>query len=135
MNARKRIYLAGPISKGDMLHNVQQADVAFLALLRAGFAPMCPHWSVYHGSAQRPVAPDGPVVATADAKPNGTTHADWMGVDLPWVAVSDAVLRLSGESVGADQECAHAASLGVPVFHGVAEVVAYFASPLTSVPA
>lgn len=122
---RKRIYISGPISKGDMLHNVQQADAAFLALLRAGFAPMCPHWSVFHGSA-RVMVPDM-VVAIADAKPNGTTHADWMGVDLPWVASSDAVLRLPGESVGADLEVGCAIDHGVPVFTDVAALVAHFA--------
>ncbi len=124
---RRRVYIAGPISKGDMLHNVRQADAAFLALLRAGFAPMCPHWSVYHGSACRPINREGaPVVATADAKPNGTTHEDWMGVDLPWVAVSDAVLRLPGESTGADLEVAEAITRDIPVFTTVEALVEYF---------
>jgi hypothetical protein len=39
---RKRIYIAGPISKGDPLHNVRQADEAMFALMRAGFAPFNP---------------------------------------------------------------------------------------------
>ncbi len=119
---RKRVYIAGPISKGDMLHNVRQADEAFIALLRAGFAPFCPHWSVYHGSAHRQ-GRESIVSALADALPNNTTHADWMGADLPWVRVAEAVLRLPGESIGADLEVAEAVKAGIPVFADVAELV------------
>lgn len=123
---KRRVYIAGPISKGDMLHNVRQADDAFFSLLKSGsVAPWNPMWSVFAGSAERPVAPDGPVCASADAQPRGTTHADWMGVDLSWVAVSEAVLRLPGESVGADAEVAEARRLNIPVFHSVGEVIAW----------
>jgi hypothetical protein len=124
---KKRVYIAGPISKGDMLHNVEQADRAFAALLKAGFAPFCPHWSVFHNSAYRTGPSLDRVVAEADAKPNGTTYEDWMGVDLPWVEVSDALLRLPGDSTGADMEVACARDHGIPVFHAVAELVAHFA--------
>lgn len=117
---RKRIYIAGPISKGDMLHNVQQADTAFRDLLKAGFAPLCPHWSVFAGSAEYI---HGNVFATASALPSGTTHEDWMMADLPWVQVADAVLRLPGESTGADMEVEFAQEHDVPVFHTIEDVL------------
>jgi hypothetical protein len=114
-----RVYIAGPVSLGDMLTNVSQADDAFFSLLRAGFAPFCPHWSVFAGSAER-LGPNGAVIATADPMPRGTVHSDWMGVDLPWVQCAHAVLRLPGESVGADRECEHAKVNGIPVFDDIA---------------
>lgn len=118
---RKRIYIAGPISKGDLAHNVNQGTDAFLALARAGFAPFCPHWSAYAGGA-KVSACGGSVYAIAERLPAGTTHEDWMGVDLPWVAAADAVLRLPGESFGADMEVVHAVSLGIPVFESMADL-------------
>jgi hypothetical protein len=125
MRRKLRVYIAGPISKGDLLHNVRQADDAFAALLRAGLAPFCPHWSVYHGSARYVDSGSTRVVATADPTPAGTTHADWMGADLPWVEVADAVLRLPGVSVGADAEVALAQRCGIPVFRTVAGVLVW----------
>jgi hypothetical protein len=120
---RKRVYIAGPITKGDLAHNIRQAEAAFYALLKAGLAPLCPHWSCYGSGPQ--VTTFGTVYATAAAVHPGTTHDDWLDADLPWVAVSHAVLRLPGESSGADKEVALAGSLGIPVFDSVDAVVAW----------
>lgn len=126
---RKRVYIAGPIGKGDLLHNVNRATAAFVALAKAGFAPLCPHWSVYSKPAELVLFPTRKVVCRASAEGNDElSYADWLGVDLPWVEVSDAVLRLPGESTGADAETAHAARHGVPVFDSVPAVAAHFAS-------
>ncbi|OWK34349.1 hypothetical protein FRUB_10320 [Fimbriiglobus ruber] len=65
------------------------------------------------------------MASIASVLPGDTTHEDWMGVDLPWVAVSDAVLRLPGLSTGADLETAEAMGRGIPVFHSVADVIAW----------
>ena len=118
---RRRVYIAGPISKGDLCANVRQADEAFFELLRRGFAPLCPHWSAYAG---------GPYDAPRpQALPAGTTHADWMGADLPWVAVADAVLRLPGESAGADREVDLALAKRIPVFTRIQTLAEYFEDP------
>lgn len=111
MSDRFRIYVAGPISKGDLRHNVQQARDAGGQLLKAGFAPFVPHLSCYWAG------------DTPEVLPSGTTHEDWLGMDLPWVAVSDAVLRLPGESKGADAEVALARQLGIPVYHEVLSLI------------
>lgn len=124
MSGRLRVYIATAISKGDMLANVERADEAFFRLLRAGFAPFNPVWSVFGGSAYRHGPSLDRVVAEADTLPGNTTHEDWMGADLPWVAVSDAVLRLPGESVGADREVELAEKLGIPVYHDAEELIA-----------
>ncbi len=108
---RKRVYVAGPISKGDLSHNIDQARAAGLQLLRAGFAPFIPQLSCFFSN-------DFPEIF-----PAGTTHKDWMGVDLPWVSVSDAILRLPGESFGADMEVSHAKALGIPVFYHADDLI------------
>lgn len=124
-----RVYIAGPISKGDLCHNLNQATEAFVTLAKAGFAPFCPHWSAYSKPAFRDVLPGGSgpaVLCEATVSGNDRmTHADWLNVDLPWVEVSDAVLRLPGESAGADREVSHALALRIPVFYSVAELVAW----------
>jgi hypothetical protein len=125
---RKRVYIAGPISRGDLAHNINQATAAFVELARAGLAPLCPHWSVYSAGPATPHPSDraGHVytVGTAAGHP-GMEHADWLGVDLLWVAVADAVLRLPGASVGADAEVCEAVRRGIPVFLTVAGVLVW----------
>ena len=49
-------------------------------------------------------------------------HATWMDLDMPWVEASDIVLRLPGDSTGADLEVAHAAKFGLPVFYSLDEI-------------
>ena len=99
---RRRIYISGPLtSSGNELENVQAAILACRRLIAAGFAPMVPHLFHY-------VDPGGEV-----------PHATWMEVDLPWVEVADAVLRLPGESAGADIEEEHARLGGIPVFQSI----------------
>lgn len=109
---RKRIYIAGPISKGILADNIRQGTDAAISLMRAGYAPFCPMLTCYMAG------------STPAAMPHGTVHADWMGADLPWVAISHAILRLPGESVGADMETALAESLNIPVFHSLDELLA-----------
>ncbi len=122
--SRRMVYLAGPISRGDLAHNINQANAAFRALADAGFAPLCPQWSCFSGGAL--VAPtSGEVYAMASATGNGMSHAAWLAVDLVFVERSDAVLRLPGDSTGADMETAHARRCGVPVFDSLADVIAW----------
>ena len=49
-----------------------------------------------------------------------------MAIELPWVAVADALLRLPGESVGADIEVGEARRLGIPVFAAIADLAGHF---------
>jgi NTP pyrophosphatase (non-canonical NTP hydrolase) len=120
--ARRRIYIAGPISQGDLASNMNQAVQAYTRLIHAGFAPLCPHLSCY----AKPVhsTESGAVwcEATTSGK-SGIAHDAWLAVDLQWVAVSEAVLRLPGESPGADRETAFAQQLGIPVFPSVEHVI------------
>src|SRR5580698_8684524 len=121
----KRVYIAGPITKGDLLNNVQQADKAFADLVKAGFAPFNPMWSVYGGAVFRDSGGNVMAEATRNSKLE-LTHEDWLGIDLPWVEMADAVLRLPGESAGADRETAHATANCIPVFKSINVLVDYF---------
>ena len=99
------VYISGPMSKGDRIQNLADGLKAYRALVKAGYAPMCPHLSFL----------------IADMIPQD--HATWLGIDLPWVAISHAVLRLHGESVGADMEVAAARHVGVPVYTEMHELI------------
>lgn len=102
---RKRVYISGPLlSSGDVEQNVADAMEAAIDLIAAGYAPLCPHLTWY-------LDQDGDI-----------PHAVWMEIDLPWVSVSDAVLRLPGPSAGADQECREAFDRGIPIYNSIQEL-------------
>lgn len=98
--SKKKVYIAGPISTGDQLANVNAALQVWSELLRAGFVPFCPHWSAI----QHIHNPE-------------LDHAAWLEYDFHWVEACDAVLRMPGYSKGADAEEEHAKALGIPVFY------------------
>jgi len=109
---RKRIYVAGPISKGDVQANVMAGIAAGHDLIQAGFAVYVPHYSQF---------------VDPGARPGTESYECWLENDLAWIRVSDAVLRLPGESLGADREVAFATLNSVPVLYSLADVEAYFA--------
>jgi hypothetical protein len=103
---RKRIYIAGPMTYGDNLQNAFEAFRTFRQLIRLGFSPHCPQMAML-----------------ISRMIGDLSHETWMDVDLPWVHVSDAVLRLPGESPGADQECREAAEQGITVYHHIEDLI------------
>lgn len=119
---RTRVYIAGPISHGDLAENIRQAEEAFYTLLKAGYSPFCPHWSCYGSGPKR--KSNGVIYALANSfGREDMTHEDWMGADLPWVEVSDALLRLPGKSVGADREVETARINGIPIFTNIGNLI------------
>lgn len=107
---RTRVYVAGPITLGSVAQNVERAIHAGKFLLDAGYAPFVPHLSHF-------------------AEPLSTWRGDplryekWLDLDRSFIAVCDALLRLPGESRGADREVAWATEIGIPVFHTMAGLV------------
>lgn len=99
-----RIYIAGPYTKGDVAINVRNAIFAgnYVALL--GHFPFIPHLSHFW----HVVAPN--------------EYDFWMRQDEEWLKVCDAILRLEGESAGADQEVRIAKELGLKVYTSVFEI-------------
>lgn len=97
-----RVYIAGPYTKGDVAANVRAAIDAAQAILLAGHAPFVPHlthfWHLLY---------PGP-------------YEQWITLDLAWLDICDALVRLPGESAGADREVAHAMTHGLAVYYGLA---------------
>lgn len=94
-----KVYIASPYTKGDVAVNVRtQLDMAD-QLMNLGFAPFAPLYSHFqHMHKPRP-------------------YEDWIKIDLEWVKVCDCVLRLRGESAGADGEVKFANDNKIPVFY------------------
>jgi hypothetical protein len=95
--AKPLVYVAGPIS-GDPFGCVRQSAEAFTWLRGLGCVPFCPQWSV--------------IAEMADPRP----YEDWMAYDFDVIARCDALLRLPGESPGAEREVVEASVAGIPVF-------------------
>ena len=97
----KKVYVAGPYTKGDVAVNVRKAMLVAHELMHDGYAPYCPHLSHFlHLQESRP-------------------YEDWINLDKEWLKVCDAVLRFEGESKGADMEVKLAEELGMPVFYDI----------------
>jgi hypothetical protein len=120
---RTRVYVAGPISKGDLQHNVDQAREASVRLIKAGYAVFTPQLSVFMGGNDMEKNGVGPMNA-------GISHRDWLEMDHSWVGISHAVLRLPGESVGADQEVSWALAEGIPVYTDINQLLSCLSTDL-----
>ncbi len=120
---RPVVYVAGPLSHGDLRENIRRGCEAGIALMKAGLSPIVPHDTCFWGMTW---LGDG---CLPELTPAGTTVDDWYGMDLPIVRKADAVLRLPGISRGADLETAMARECGIPVFGSVEEVVAWASLP------
>lgn len=99
-----RCYIASPYSIGSQALNVRASLVAADALLEAGVLPCVPLLS--H------------LWELVSPKP----YRVWMEYSLGWLRACDCVLRLPGESAGADEEVREARALGLPVFGSVVQV-------------
>jgi len=102
-----KVYIASPYTLGDKAVNVKRQIDTVDELMNHGFAPFAPLYSHF----QHMVHP--------------REYEDWIAVDLEWVSVCNCVLRLDGESSGADIEVNHANSLGIPVFYSLEELYNY----------
>lgn len=139
MSRAIKVFVSGPLDKGDPCFNLNLASRAYRELVAAGFAPLCPHLAAYAGGTRRASRirdggggerADGDVYAVAEVPPVGQLLA----VTLPWVAAADALLRLPGESTGADREVWEARLRNIPVFESVAGVLAWAADQTDDFP-
>lgn len=103
-----RIYVAGPYTKGDVAVNVRKAYEAATHLADLGFAPFVPHAThFWHLLFPRP-------------------YEFWLELDRQYLPCCAAVLRLPGESLGADREVELAGTLEIPVFTEIESLVKHF---------
>lgn len=99
-----RIYVAGPYTKGDVAVNVRNAILAGNNLRALGHAPYIPHLTHFWHM----------------LIPHDIDY--WYKVDLEWLDACDGLLRLPGESAGADNEVKYAHGIGIPVFYSIDEI-------------
>lgn len=98
--SRPLVYVAAPYTRPDPVHNTHLLIAAVDEMVDEGVVtPIAPHLTLlWHVVRPRPLD-------------------FWYAYDLATVARCDAVLRLPGESTGADREVEFALSRSIPVFH------------------
>ena len=102
------VYIASPYTKGDVALNVKRQLDCYDELMTYGFAPFAPLYSHFqHMAHPRP-------------------YQDWIEIDKIWVLKCDCVLRLDGESLGADGEVALAKENHIPVFYNKYDMIEYY---------
>jgi hypothetical protein len=103
-----KVYIASPYTKGDAALNVKAQIDMVDELMNHGMAPFAPLYSHFqHMAHPRP-------------------YEDWANVDFEWVRVCDCLLRLPGESSGADAEVKLANEIGIPVFYNTHDLYVFY---------
>ena len=99
------VYVAGPY--GSMPEsNTHRAIRMGNKLMDAGFIPFVPHVNAHYWHSLY-----------------NMKEKEWMAYDLAWLRKCDVVMRMEGESKGADEEVEEAKRLGIPVVYSVDELV------------
>lgn len=102
---RLKVYVAGPYTKGDVCINVRTAIKVADQLATLGFVPFIPHLThFWHLLCPRP-------------------YEFWLDYDIQFLECCDVLLRIPGESSGANKEVALAVEMGLPVVKTVDEVL------------
>ena len=97
-------YIAGPYSQGDVCENVRKACFAGDAILKKGHIPFIPHLThLWHLISPKP-------------------YKEWLRIDIEMMSICDAVLRLTGESKGADSEVAEAQKLCMIIYYSLEDI-------------
>jgi hypothetical protein len=85
----------------------RQIDVAD-KLINLGFAPFVPLLSHFQHMIY------------------GQPYEKWCELDIEWLNQCDCVLRLEGESVGADKEVEHAQDRGMYIFYNIISLIDFY---------
>jgi len=99
-----RVFIAGPLTVGDHDANVQAFIEAADRVVNTGHIPYVPAlthlWNLI----------------------SWHPREFWLDYGIEWLATCTALLRLPGESEGADREEVYARSMGIPIYHNVSEL-------------
>jgi hypothetical protein len=108
-----KIFVSGPYTNGDVGRNVKSAMDATNELIERGYAPYCPHLTHFlHINNWQP-------------------YEKWLALDIQYLDICDALLRIPGESFGADKEVDFAVKKGIPVFFNIDQVDDFYRIRLT----
>lgn len=110
---KPKVYIASPYTLGDVAVNVKDQIDCADELMNMGFVPFVPLLSHF----QHMIHP--------------RVYTDWIDIDMEWIPSCDCILRLPGESSGADGEVKEAEKLGIPVFYSVGELYGHYLEKLT----
>lgn len=117
MNDRPKAYIAGPISNGATLTREAMSDNMLKGIVFAnrmwdlGYVPFCPQLSVaWHNVCPR-------------------HYHDWIEYDKSWLELCDVLIRMPGESKGADLEEEYAKEAGIPVLKTDEEIMEFLNHP------
>ena len=99
------IYIAGPYTKDDPITNTANAIKAADILAEKGYIPFIPHLTMlWHLLSPHEID-------------------FWYEYDMGWLKKCNALLRLPGESPGADKEVSMAFALKMPVYLSVEDLL------------
>lgn len=97
-----RVYIAGPYTDGAWEYNIRNVVEAADRVVEAGHAPFIPH-----------------TMTTLWALVSPRPKDEWLEFDLEWLDACDCLIRIDGESPGAEVEVEHAGENGIRVYNGV----------------
>jgi len=101
---KKYIYIAAPYTIPDPIENTHKACKIADELVKKGYVPVIPHLSfVWHL-----------------ISPKETQF--WYDYTMDLMKLCDAVLRVEGESMGADREVEMAQKIGMKVYYNIDEI-------------
>lgn len=101
------VYVAGPYTNPDPVKNTSRIILVADELAVKGYTPYVPHLTMFWHL----------------LCPHNIDF--WYKYDLCWLDKCDCILRLSGESIGADMEVAYAKEHGKPVYYSTSELARY----------
>jgi len=100
----KYIYIAAPYSKDDPVINTANAIKVADMLIEKGYIPFVPHLTLFWHLLY----------------PHEIQY--WYDYDMAWLQKCDGLLRLSGESIGADREVRYAKMLKISIYPSIEEI-------------
>lgn len=101
-----KCFISGPYSQGNINENVRNAMMTFDRLVDAGLAPFIPH--LYHYQ---------DIMSPRD-------YNTWLSLTIEWINVCNCLIRLPGDSAGADLEVEIAKQHGLRIYHHLHDCIA-----------
>jgi len=103
-----KVFISSPYTHGDAADNVRLQINFADKLMDEGFYPYVPlltHFQhlVHHRE-----------------------YNDWLDQCMVWVESCDCLLRIGGDSAGADKEIQHAKDVGIPIFYTIDNLLKWY---------
>lgn len=105
-----KVFISGPYQNGGIEENLQILIDAANTLIDKGFNPL----------------PLNLYCHPIQTKYPRKRYHDWIDLTYEWVEKCDCLLRLPGESKGADGEVKRSEELGIPVFYNIDDLILYY---------